>query len=221
MSTQEELEAAEKAAKEKEEAEKKAAEEKAKEEKKKELDFDKWLNGQPEDVQKLYGEHISGLKSALDKEREANKTNKGALEKLAKFEEAEKKRTEAEMTEMEKMQKRAEEAESKWKEYETKENKRKIAQEVGLPLELADRIRGETPEEMKADAQTLLAVVPKAPKISATIPGQNATGQPETDEEALRRIHSGGAPGIFSRNANQAQGGGVYYSPGKSGGVVE
>lgn len=220
MSTQEELEAAEKAAK--EEAEKKAAEEKAKEEeKKKELDFDKWLKDQPEDVQKLYGEHISGLKSALDKEREANKTNKGALEKLAKFEEAEKKRIEAEMTEMEKMQKRAEEAESKWKEYETKENKRKIAQEVGLPLELADRIRGETPEEMKADAQTLLAVVPKAPKISATNPGQNATGQSETDEEALRRIHSGGAPGIFSRNANQAQGGGVYYSPGKSGGVVE
>ncbi|MFA5150964.1 MAG: hypothetical protein WC554_00245 [Clostridia bacterium] len=194
----EELEAAEKAAKEKEEAEKKAAEEKlkAEEEAKKQKDFDSWLAKQPEDVRSLYDEHIGGLKSALEKEREMNKTNKGALDKLSKFEEAERQRKEAEMTETEKLQLQISEKEksltqiqSELEQLKLNEKKREIAEEVGLPTLFALRIQGTTPEEMKADAMVLLGAIPKIKTtINATNPGNNSLSDKETDEERRKRL---------------------------------
>ena len=187
----EELEAAEKAAKEKEEAEKKAAEEKlkAEEEAKKQKDFDSWLAKQSEDVRSLYDEHIGGLKSALEKEREINKTNKGALDKLSKFEEAEKQRKEAEMTETDKLKVRAETAEAQTAKLLLEKQRGKVAAKVGLPLILADRIKGETPEEMEEDAKQMLTVIPKQKlNVSTTNPGQNALGTQETNAERAKRL---------------------------------
>ena len=187
----EELEVAEKAAKEKEEADKKAAEEKlkAEEEAKKQKDFDSWLAKQPEDVRSLYDEHIGGLKSALEKEREVNKTNKGALDKLSKFEEAEKQRKEAEMTETEKLKVRAETAEAQTAKLLLEKQRGEVAAKVGLPPILADRIKGETPEEMEEDAKQMLTVIPKQkPNVSTTNPGQNALGQQETNAEKAKRL---------------------------------
>ena len=51
-----------------------------------------------------------------------------------------------------------------------------VALELGLPMSLAKRLQGATAEEMKADAETLLALVaPKAPKqqrpVEALQPG--------------------------------------------------
>lgn len=193
MST-EELEAAEKAAKEKEEAEKKAADEEAKKQKNK--NFEDWLKKQPEDIQKQYEEHIGGLKSALDKEREINKINKGALDKLSKFEEAERQRKEAEMTEMEKLQLQISEKEkslmqiqSELEQLKLNEKKREIAEEVGLPTPFALRIQGTTPEEMKADAMVLLGAIPKIKTtLNATNPGGNALPNKETVEEQRKRL---------------------------------
>ena len=193
MSEQEELEAAEKATKEKEEADKKAAEEKLKAEeeakKQKEKDFEVWISKQPENVRNLYDEHIGGLKSALEKERDVNKTNKGALDKLSKFEEAEKQRKEAEMTETEKLKVRAETAEAQTAKLLLEKQRGEVAAKVGLPAILADRIKGETPEEMEEDAKQMLTVIPKQKlNVSTTNPGQNALGQQETNAERAKRL---------------------------------
>jgi peptidoglycan hydrolase CwlO-like protein len=45
---------------------------------------------------------------------------------------------------------------AKTRAYEISSAKLKIAQEVGLPAELADRITGETEEEMRKDAEQLV-----------------------------------------------------------------
>jgi hypothetical protein len=48
-------------------------------------EFTVWLTTQPEDVQKLYTEHIHGLTSALKKEREAAGSVPGLKKKLSEF----------------------------------------------------------------------------------------------------------------------------------------
>lgn len=45
--------------------------------------------------------------------------------------------------------------------YETDSVKTKVAIEIGLPLEMRDRLRGNTEEEITADAQALLSLIPK------------------------------------------------------------
>lgn len=158
----------------------------------------------------------------IKKLREFEKKSKTLEKKLLAYEEAEKQRKEADLSEAEKAKKRADEAESKLKELEIKEQRRTIAEEIGLPLEFADRIRGETPEDMKADAQAFLDKMPKVPKISTTNPGNNANGRAETDIERLQRIRSGGEPNIFDIGSNRQRGGGALLSTTTSDkGVVE
>lgn len=51
------------------------------------------------------------------------------------------------------------------KEYELKNVKYRIAVEAGIPLALADRLSGETEEEIKADAEKLAGFVNKKPTL--------------------------------------------------------
>jgi len=63
------------------------------------------------------------------------------------------------------------------------------AKKVGLPDIFADRINGDTPEEMEEDAKLLLSAIPtQKSNIGVTNPGPNATGQQETKEQTLRRL---------------------------------
>jgi len=50
-------------------------------------DFEAWLAQQPDDVREMYERHISGLKSALEREREAHKTLEKQLKRISKGEE--------------------------------------------------------------------------------------------------------------------------------------
>ena len=111
-----------------------------------------------------------------------------AIKKLAKLETAEQARKEAELTELEKAQKRADEAEKKAKAAELSILRRDVAAKVGLPAALVDRLKGDTEEEIEADAKILLASlpVPVAPKLNTTNPGQPQTG--ETDDDKRERL---------------------------------
>lgn len=79
--------------------------------------WDAYVESLDDDVKSLYQEHVSGLTSALEKERKANKEAKGELKdklaRLEELEEAEKKRKEAELSETEKLQQGIEEREAK------------------------------------------------------------------------------------------------------------
>ncbi len=63
------------------------------------------------------------------------------------------------------------------KEYEIKNLKYRIANESGIPLELASKLSGETEEDLKKDAETLSSFITK----KQTLPLR--TTEPKADDE--------------------------------------
>jgi len=123
---------------------------------------------------------------------------------------AEQKRKEAEMTELQKLTAQLEKANAELKAAQLAEMRRTAAVEAGLPLVFADRLKGETPEELAEDAKKILEALPKAPKtptVSATNPGAGAS-QGETEAQALARIR-GQNVNVFDPNYVKQHGGGV------------
>ena len=158
-------------------------------------------------------ETVEELKARLEEaERRAkNKADEADrhFKKLARFEQEEAKRKEAEMTELERANKHAQELEAKVRQLEISRLQHDIAAKVGLPSVLADRLKGETPEELEADAKLLLEAQPKqkaAPNLGATNPGDKST-QTETFEEAHKRWKSS------DKIVNPFAGGGVFFPP--------
>lgn len=82
-----------------------------------------------------------------------------------------------------------------------------IVLEFGLPKELAGRLQGTTEDELRADAESLAALIPK-PDEKKTAPGgrQGSTttsvpgGSPakETDAQRRARLQGGGGSNMFS-----------------------
>lgn len=90
----------------------------------------------------LSPEDVTALKADFDKQlEEANKTLKEAQDKISSFDE-----TVSSLTQ------RAEAAENKLL-------KNKVAYENKLPIELSDRLIGQTEEELKADAEKLSGII--------------------------------------------------------------
>lgn len=69
------------------------------------------------------------------------------------------------------------EKDNKIKEYEIKNLKYRIANESGIPLELASKLTGETEEDLKKDAETLSSFITK----KQTLPLR--TTEPKVDDE--------------------------------------
>ena len=69
------------------------------------------------------------------------------------------------------------EKDNKIKEYELKNLKYRIANENGIPLELASKLTGETEEDLKKDAETLSSFITK----KQTLPLR--TTEPQVDDE--------------------------------------
>lgn len=69
--------------------------------------------------------------------------------------------------------------------------RRSVATKLGLPELLFDRLRGETADEIEADAKTLLAAIPKpnAPNINSTGSGAKP---PVTNEQIIQNKRSSG-----------------------------
>jgi uncharacterized membrane protein YqiK len=126
-----------------------------------------------------------GKAKAMEAEKVAN------AKKLAKLEAAEQARQEAEQTELQKAQARAEKAEAEANEAKLAVLRRDAITNTGLPAAFADRLKGNTLEEMEADAKLLLAAIPAPvkpvpPAVGATNPGAPGTG--ETEAERKKRL---------------------------------
>lgn len=93
----------------------------------------------------------------IEKLQAENKEARAAAKKLAEYEAAEKKRTDAEKSDLEKALSARDEA------LKTAQlaHKKLVAIKYHLPDEFADRIKGDTLEEMDADAEKLAAALPK------------------------------------------------------------
>lgn len=113
------------------------------------------------------------------KHEKESRTRAGAAEKLAALEESQK-------TEAQKVADRAEQAEKRASESERSLARYKVAVAKKLPAELVDRLRGDTEEEIAADADALLALV----KVT--------NGDPKPDLSQGSRTTASGAPDMNS-----------------------
>jgi len=149
----------------------------------------------------------------IEKLRAEIKELKPKARQAEELTQAEQKRKEAEMTELQKLQAELEKAKSELKRTQLDELKRQAAIKAELPLVFADRLRGETPEELEADAKLILGALPKAPKtpaVNPTNPGPGAS-QGETATQQLARIH-GQSINPFDPAWAKEHGGGVVMN---------
>lgn len=153
---------------------------------------------------------MATIRKLREREREAEKLAK----KLDAYEKAEAQRKEAEMSETEKLKAQLAEVTEKATKLERETLQRRAADEAGLPLVFADRVRGESYEDMLADAKKLLEAIPtvktpQTPKVAPTNPG---SGQPkvESDKELKARLHK--ENDVFDPAFMKAHGGGIIFT---------
>lgn len=107
---------------------------------------------------------------AMKAERNAAKRERDAIK--ARLDEIER----AGLSDLERAQQEAQEARARLSEYERTNLLQRVAIEKGVPAELVGRLRGETEDDISADADALMALVnaPKAPRPDPTQGGRGA-----------------------------------------------
>lgn len=97
-----------------------------------------------------------------DRFKEVNEALKAATDQLAALEKAKEDAEEKDLKEKEDWKTLAEKREAELAVERAKLLRLKVAGEKGIPLAMADRLRGETEEEMVADAEALLPLLKPA-----------------------------------------------------------
>ena len=130
----------------------------------------------------------AGYKALIAKFRENEKQAKKDAKLLQELQSEKQTRADAEKSELQKSQERAAQLEVDLKNERLRVMKRDAAEKTKLPAAFADRLQGETPEELEADALLLLAAMPAkvAPALNTTNPGNPQTG--ETDAQRRERL---------------------------------
>ena len=123
-------------------------------------EFLKSLELTDEQIEKImaeYGKSINSYKEKIDELQ-------GLSEKVQSYEQQ---LNELQNTLKTKEQELAqiEELQGKVKSYEIKDLKTRIALQAGIPFELADKLSGETEEEIKADAEKLAGFINQKPTL--------------------------------------------------------
>lgn len=120
---------------------------------------------------------------ALRAEREARKAaEKAASDYKAKLDEIE----QASLSDLERAQQEAKDATSRLAELERQSLIQRVAIEKGVPANLVDRLRGDTEDDITADADALMALVnaPKSPRPDPTQGGRGEGTQSTGDQFA-------------------------------------
>lgn len=118
-------------------------------------------------IKDLRGENASHRKAKKQAETEAEAATRKAAEEQGKYKE---------LYEQELIKREAAEMQAQMLELDAL--KSKVAAEVGLPQQLASRLAGETEDEIKADAQAVLAVLPRSTLDNDAGRGIGGTGTP-------------------------------------------
>lgn len=168
---------------------------------------------QPPAIEMFDGEPFDAAraKALIEKQRAQIKELQPKARLAEELSAAEQKRREAEMTELQKTQAALEKAQAELEAAKLSELKRQIAVKVNLPLVFADRLHGDTPEELEADAKKILEALPapKPPPVSPTSPGAGAS-QKETLDQQRARVYTTGFSPLDPEYA-KAHGGGVVW----------
>ena len=78
--------------------------------------------------------------------------------------------------------------ESKVKKYETASVKSRIAHEVGIPYELANKLSGDTEDDIRKDAEALKPFVTQKGTAPLRNPESKDAGSGDTTKESLRKL---------------------------------
>ncbi len=144
----------------------------------------------------------------IEAQRKENKELKARAKRADELEAEAKKRADAELSETERLKKEYEEIKAEYTKTKADLWRSEAATAAGIP-QMADRLKGETKDEMLADAQELAKSLPQlkvAPKLQPTNPGNTQT---VNSEAQLRQLLSGNAVSVFDVNHIRANGGGV------------
>ena len=145
--------------------------------------------------------------------RKAEKEWKRKEKELEQLQSKEQERKQAELTDIERMKARADELEAELKEERQGRLRLQVAAEYNLPEALANRLQGESLEELKADAEQLAKLLPKPkkenPALNPTDIGDGQKG--ETDAQKRARIYNKGVS-LFDVDGIKKNGGGVFFN---------
>lgn len=144
--------------------------------------------------------------------REIEKQAKKDAKELEALKAEQKKREDAELTELERLKK--ENAEIVAENAKTKADllRRDVIAETGLPAMFADRLKGETREELLADAQELAKTLPEL-KTAPKLPKSNPDNANPSETDAQKRERLFGKQGNpFDISAVKEKGGGVVFN---------
>jgi hypothetical protein len=96
----------------------------------------------------------------------------------------------ANKTELEKEREARLKAESDLKKVTLSEMRKEAAIKAKIPLEFAERLKGETQEELEADAMKLLTLLPKQPVLKTDVTNPGESQVTETRQQKLDRLKS-------------------------------
>lgn len=151
----------------------------------------------------------------IKKLRDIEKQYKQEKKELERLKADEAKRKEAEMSEIEKAQKRANDLEAELKRERSEKMRLKVAAKYQLPEAFANRLQGETEEELDADAKALAELLPKPqPEKKTPLLKANdiADGKvSKTDAQRRAEIYSRGES-PFDLDSIKQNGGGVFFT---------
>jgi len=144
----------------------------------------------------------------IKKLREIEKNARKNEKELARLKAEEQKRLDAQLTETDRLKKERDELAQEAAKLRSAMMRRDVIAETGLPPALADRLKGETQEELLADAQELLKLLPKQKNTqSPTNPGDAKAA--ETEAQKKERLLGSQSADIFSMDYITRGGGGV------------
>jgi hypothetical protein len=134
---------------------------------------------------------VRALTAERERVKELERSNAEMRDRLAELEDAGKSEVERARAQLQRESVRAEQAEARIAELERNGARLRVAEEVGLPLELADRIQGDDDRAMRADAKRLLDLT--APADGRLGAGRGGVTPPRAtdDMNALIRQASG------------------------------
>lgn len=112
--------------------------------------------------------------------KEVNERAKAMENRLAQIEKDAKERQEKELAEQQKWQELAQAREQELKQLQSEQMRMRVASAKNLPLDLADRLRGDTEDEIAEDADRLLSFIQAnqpQPQSGPGVPPASRNGQ--------------------------------------------
>jgi hypothetical protein len=116
-----------------------------------------------------------------DRFKQVNDALVASQKRLEKLEAAQKTAEEKKATELGEWEKLAKEREAELKTERTARLRLEVAGKKGIPVDLVDRLKGDTPEEMEADADSLLAFLKPKEGPGVPPPGGRGSTPPAKD----------------------------------------